>query len=170
MFLTNGRAVSGRSPYIEAMLNYGRAHPDCHDQVMIRLHYPADDDALYAAADACGPYASLMVKAEDLVSDLSVDDSLDAFVEGSLQYFASSDEVVGEPTTANVESPYNGRVLRWRVIDDGAPPTAYTLFAFASNGRLWQLTFTSLAAATQEEATIEAIASSFRVTQRESSA
>jgi hypothetical protein len=60
----------GPVAYIEAMLNYGRAHPDCHDQVMIRLHYPADDDALYAAADACGPYASLMVNAEDLVSDL----------------------------------------------------------------------------------------------------
>jgi hypothetical protein len=56
------------------------------------------------------------------------------------------------------------------VIDDGAPPTAYTLFAFASNGRLWKLTFTSLVAATHDEPTIAAIASSFRVTQPESSA
>jgi hypothetical protein len=160
--------AGGRPPhaYREALLDYGRAHPECHDRVMERLRYPAGVDALYAAAAACGPDARMSVGVAEVPRELPVEDALDAYVTGNMEDLASREDLLGEPTATSVDIPYGGRVLRWSWSYEGAAPSSLELYVFASGGRLWELTFfSSAASAVVNEATFLAIASSFRVTQ-----
>lgn len=159
--------AGGHGPvaYMEAVLAYGRAHPECPDRAMERLRYP-DDSALYAAIAVCGSEANMLVSADDVPPSMSGEDALDAYVTANQEDLASNEELLGEPTVTNVDIPFpGGRLLRWSW-SWGASPSSFAIYAFGSGGRLWQLTFsTDAASAATNEQTFQAIASSFRLMQ-----
>ncbi len=152
----------GHVAYMKALLAYGRAHPECRDQAMDLLGYPGD--ALYAAAAPCGPGANMTVSTVEVPASLPLDAALDGSVESQIENLASRSDLIGDPTSATIDTPYTGRVLRWSWSYEGARPSSFALYTFGFAGRLWDLTFGCDAVAAEvNEATFLAIASSFRV-------
>ena len=93
----------------------------------------------------CGPRpaAGLSVTADAMQPGgvLSLDDELDAWVEGNLEVLATDDGVAGDPFIPTVEQPYAGRELRWSQSFEGGPPMAAISYCYATAGRVWTLRF-----------------------------
>jgi hypothetical protein len=155
----------GHEAYMRAMLDYGRAHPECRDQAMDRLRYPPGDDVLFASAAACGPDARMMVAAEDVPDGLPLENALDAYVAGNVEDLASEENLVGQPSATNVDVPHGGRVIHWTWSHEELPPESFALYLLPVGRRLWVLTFsTSQSSFEGHEAAFTGIVSSFRVT------
>ena len=163
------RWVGGHGPvaYMEALLSYGRAHPECHDQVMELVRDTATDQGLaYLAAEACTGDAKLSVSESDTPPELPVARALELYVQGNMENLVSQDDLLGEPTATSVDiAGGGGRVIRWSW-NQGASPSSFALYVLASGGRLWELMFRSDAAsALANEPIFLTIASSFRPTE-----
>jgi tetratricopeptide (TPR) repeat protein len=161
--------VGGHGPvaYIEALVGYSRAHPECKNLAMERLrNTPTDEEFAYAATEVCNGDAMLMVTESDVPPELAVARALELYVHGNLEDLASREDLLGEPTATSVDiAGDGGRVIRWSW-NEGASPSSFALYAIASRGRLWVLTFRSDAAsAPANEPVFLAIASSFRPTE-----
>ncbi len=158
----------GNTAYMDALRDYALAHPECRDRVKGLLENARADHGtlLYAAAAAWGPEARLVVTTGELPRDSAIDDALEESVATNLEAIVSRKDLVGAPTATRVDRPYPGRVVRWSWDHEGAPPSSFTAYVFAADGRLWELTFgapTRPLAASDDE-TFRAIASSFRAT------
>jgi tetratricopeptide (TPR) repeat protein len=161
--------VGGYGPvaYMEALLSYGRAHPECHDQVMELVRDTATDQGVaYLAAEACTGDAKLIVTESETPPELPLASALELFVRGNLEDLASRDDLLGEPTMTSVDiAGGDGRVIRWSW-NQGASPSSFALYLIALGGCLWVLTFRSDAAtARANEPIFLTIASSFRPTE-----
>ena len=161
--------VGGHGPvaYMEALLNYGRAHPECHDQVMELVRDTVTDEGgAYLAAEAYTGDAKLIVTETETPPELPMARAMELYVQGNMEDLASRDEVLGEPTATSVDiAGGGGQVIRWSW-NQGPSPSSFALYVFPSGGRLWVLTFrSSTESAPANEPTFLAIASSFRPTE-----
>ncbi len=158
----------GPLPYLEALVKYARAHPECHDRVFELIDASKGIEGLYLASAACGPIAELGVDAVDLGVDavdgraLSIEEALDDNVSGQMWALASRHDLLGDPTASTVDGEYPGRLVRWSWSREGPGSSFSYTFGYAE--RLWFLDF--VASAEVNEAAFQAIASSFRVTER----
>src|SRR5438094_641061 len=77
----------GDVSYMQALLDYGRAHPECHDSVFEQLRYP--ENSLYAAVTACSREAGMSVNADDVPEELPPANAIEAFAGSNLENLAS---------------------------------------------------------------------------------
>jgi hypothetical protein len=156
----------GTVAYVEALVKYARAHPECHDPAFVLIKSaPADVSYEYLAAPACDADAVLTVTADDFDADMiSADDALALAVTAHLESLASYDIVEGPTSERSTLTVNGGRLVRWTWRLEWPPPSSSSLYAFASGGRIWQLRFESDAeTAVDYEASFRAIVGSFRV-------
>jgi hypothetical protein len=169
-----GGWVGGYGPtaFVDALVDHARAHPDNQDRAYELMGTAAGaEGVLFMAGAIRGPMAGLTVIADALQPGgvLSLDDELDAWVEGKMEVLAADDGVVGDPLMSTVEQPYAGRELRWSQRFEGGPPMASVSYCYATTGQVWTLRFDQFdpetGSAPALEATFRAIALSFRVIQ-----
>ena len=149
------------------MFDYARIHPECHDQVMDRLRYPADEAVLYAAADACGRDARMTVGFTAIPDGLPLTNALDAYLASNVESLAAHDDLLGAPIATSVDVPFGAQLISWSWAYEGTAPASYfALYVLPAAVLLWELTFTCPAlAAAEYEAIFQTMASSFRAEQ-----
>jgi len=156
----------GPAAFLEAMVKFARDVPECSDRAFDQLRRTKGiEEAQYLAAAACGPDATVSVNAEEVPSELPVDDALlEGFVASNVDDLAARDDLIEGPTVSTVDTPYRGRVLRWSWSFEGMPPDSFSMYVFPSHGRLWTITCSSPAAsADANDAAFREIVSSFRL-------
>ena len=158
----------GPADYVEALDDHARDFPDDHDRVLeLKATVAGAEDFLYMAGSVRGPSAGLIVTADAMQPGglLTLDDELDAWVEGNLDFLTAENGVVGDPIVSTVEQPYAGRELRWSERFEEGPPGACISSCYATAGHVWTLSFTSeIGSARVSEEAFRAIATSFCVT------
>lgn len=169
--------VGGYRPidYVEALVDHARAHPDDQDRAFELMATAAGaEDILFMAGAVRGPRAGLAVVADAMQPGglLSVDDELDAWVDGNLDVLTPDDGVAGDPIMSLIEEPYAGRELRWSQSFEEGPPMTCMSYCYATAGRVWTLSFEpfdpfdpQIGSPPILEGTLRAIALSFRVIQ-----
>ena len=106
----------GPTAFVDALVDHARANPDEKDRAYELIGTAAGaEEHLFMAGAVRGPAAGLTVTADAMQPGrvLSLDDELDAWVEGNLEVLATDDGVAGDPIMSTVEQPYAGRELRW---------------------------------------------------------
>ena len=161
----------GDTGWIDALVKHARAYPEDHDRAFELLGILSGTEGLFVACAVRGPDADLMVTADDMDPDgaLSLDEELQTWVDDHLDMLATVNELVGDPIVSIVDEPYAGRELRWSVSASEDPLfiVAYDSYCFATAGRVWTLEFSSVGFSPSAEASIQAIAASFRVPPRD---
>lgn len=160
----------GPTAFVDALVDHARANPDEKDRAYELIGTAAGaEEHLFMAGAVRGPSAGLTVIADAMQPGgvLSLDEELDAWVEGNLEVLATDDGVAGDPIMSTVEQPYAGRELRWMQSFDGGPPMASISYCYATAGRVWTLRFDQfdpeIGSAPALEDNFRAIAMSFRV-------
>jgi hypothetical protein len=161
----------GPTAFVDALVDHARAHPEDRDRSFELMGTAAaQDDVIYMAGAVRGTMAGLTVSVDAMQPGgvLSLDDELDAWVEGNMDFLATDDGVVGGPLMSVVDQPYPGRELRWSNRFDGAPPMAVVSYGYATAGHVWTIRFDQMdpedGSAPLLEDTFRAIARSFQVT------
>jgi hypothetical protein len=155
----------GSDGWIDALIEYARAHPEDHDRAFELMKALEGVDGLFVACAVRGPYLDVVVSADDKEpgGGLSDDDQLDAWVEGNLEFLATDGDRVGDPIVSIVREPYPGREIRWNRSYDTELFATFDTYCFAAAGRFWTLEFSDHESAPSPETSFRTIALSFRV-------